>query len=102
MDEAAVPAGLSGRNVIVQDLELGVGGKRGPLQLQLSAPGAPPEARRPRRAAPKPQGFRVPVFRRFQALCKDVSPCGACWDRSLIHMERKPLLNFSQLDMYLL
>eukprot|EP00969_Alexandrium_andersonii_P333794 14751743-Alexandrium_andersonii.AAC.1 len=35
---------------------LGIGGKRGPLQLQLWAPGAPREARRPRRSTPKSQG----------------------------------------------
>eukprot|EP00969_Alexandrium_andersonii_P142928 6318754-Alexandrium_andersonii.AAC.1 len=37
------------------------------------------------------KGF--PVFRRFQALDKDASPCGACWDRSLIHVECRPVLN---------
>eukprot|EP00969_Alexandrium_andersonii_P246390 10888122-Alexandrium_andersonii.AAC.1 len=62
-----------------------MGGKRGHLQLQLRAPGAPREAL----GAPGAQrrNLRVPVFREFQALDKDVSPCGACWDRSLIHME---------------
>eukprot|EP00969_Alexandrium_andersonii_P069077 3047047-Alexandrium_andersonii.AAC.1 len=72
MDEAAVPTGPTGRNILVQGLE---SAKIGDREFQRCAPGgaalraAPPA----RRAATE----EVPVFRRFQSLDKDVSPCGA-------------------------
>eukprot|EP00969_Alexandrium_andersonii_P354648 15442643-Alexandrium_andersonii.AAC.1 len=88
MDEAAVPAGPAARNDRCP--RLGIGGKRGPLQLQLWASGVLRE-----RGAPVTQhgSRRVPVFRPFQALDKGFSPCRTCWDRSLIHVECRPPLD---------
>eukprot|EP00969_Alexandrium_andersonii_P196652 8688475-Alexandrium_andersonii.AAC.1 len=57
MDEAAVPEGPTGRNVLVQGLETAENGD----------PSSCSSGRR---------NVKVPVFRRFQALDKDVSPWG--------------------------
>eukprot|EP00969_Alexandrium_andersonii_P344023 15205576-Alexandrium_andersonii.AAC.1 len=82
MDEAAVPTGPTRRNVLVKGLASAE--NRYPSVAALGA-----AERRAKRGAPGAQrrNFRVPVFCRFQAMDKDVSPCRACWDRSLCHME---------------
>eukprot|EP00969_Alexandrium_andersonii_P373809 15484846-Alexandrium_andersonii.AAC.1 len=44
------------------------------------------------------------MFRRFQVLDKDASPCGACWGRSLIHIwnaDPSPFQLVCCLDLYL-
>eukprot|EP00969_Alexandrium_andersonii_P106783 4710589-Alexandrium_andersonii.AAC.1 len=80
MDEAVVPAGPTGRNVPVQGFESAE--SRGPEVSALRAEGSALRAAPP---AQRAATAGVPMFRRFQALDKEVSPCGACWDRSLIH-----------------
>eukprot|EP00969_Alexandrium_andersonii_P219380 9689112-Alexandrium_andersonii.AAC.1 len=71
-----------GRSVLVQGLESAE--NRDPFSCSSGRRG-----RRAKRSALGAQrrNLKAPGFRRFQAMDKDVSPCGACWDRSLIHME---------------
>eukprot|EP00969_Alexandrium_andersonii_P252012 11138664-Alexandrium_andersonii.AAC.1 len=56
MDEAAVPAGPAGRNVLVHCSESAENGD--PLSCSSVR-----QARRPRRVAPKPRGPRFPPIR---------------------------------------
>eukprot|EP00969_Alexandrium_andersonii_P143376 6338311-Alexandrium_andersonii.AAC.1 len=90
MHEAAVPAGPTGRNMLVEGLESTDNGDSFSCCSRH-------RGRRAKRGAPGAQrrNLRLVVCQ-YQALDKGVSPCGALWDRSRIHMECRPLLTSSQ------
>eukprot|EP00969_Alexandrium_andersonii_P353483 15440027-Alexandrium_andersonii.AAC.1 len=69
MDEAAAPAGPTGRNVLVQGSQAAENGD--PEVSALRAGGAALRAAPP---APRTATEGVPVFRRFRVLDRDVSP----------------------------